>query len=463
MKFEPGALVEGRYEIERELARGGVSTIFVALDRKFGVRVALKVASATGEAYHQFLGRFQREARISYELGKSDGFVRALDWGQFENGQGLFLVLDLVEGAQHLDLASGSLADRLTALAATARLVERIHRLDVVHRDLKPANVFVSPAGEIYLADFGAAKSLRTDPHEESYVHITKPGAVVGSPTYMAPEQFSDPSGVTPLADVYSLGVMLYECLTGAHPYPGQSAVEIMSRQVQVRYGNQPPPPAPAALNPAVGPELDRLCLDSIALEPERRTPSSAEFLRRLLAASGVGGSAAEPVSAAPHPTASTWDLLGLRETGFVPLEELRRTRAQLGPEAFRAALDQTPALFAIQERPIDGCTQYQGQVAFLLRRETGAPAESISLGRRTDADLAVDLVTISKRHVHFERRGAGWVVVDAGSSNGSSYAGETLVPGRPRALETGEIVRLAQHLSLEFLEPDALLERLEA
>src|SRR5689334_6231413 len=140
--MKAGTVIAGRYTIERELGRGGMGAVFVAKDSKFGGRVALKVASVSGLAFDEFKERFAREARIGHRLGRTEGFVRALDWGELD-GTNLYLAMDLVDGASSLDLANGPLRERLERLIRGARLVARAHALGVVHRDLKPQNFLV--------------------------------------------------------------------------------------------------------------------------------------------------------------------------------------------------------------------------------------------------------------------------------------------------------------------------------
>src|SRR5581483_6989209 len=134
--MEPGETIAARYTIEKLLGKGGMGSVFVARDEKFGTRIALKVAQASGALYDDFKARFVREARLGNRLGQSErGFVRALDWGEID-ATTLYLAMDLVEGARPLDLESGSLAQKLGRLREGARLVALAHANGVVHRDL---------------------------------------------------------------------------------------------------------------------------------------------------------------------------------------------------------------------------------------------------------------------------------------------------------------------------------------
>ncbi|RMG12931.1 MAG: FHA domain-containing protein [Planctomycetota bacterium] len=447
--FRPGDVLAGRYVIRREIGRGGVATVYQATDRKFGVEVAVKVAAATGEAFEEFRERFRREARISYLIGKAPGLVRALDWGEVEDRGVLYLVLDLVRDAEPLDLERGSRAQRLEALARAARRVRHVHAQGVVHRDLKPSNFLVDGRGRVYLGDFGTAKSLRGEgdaegPRREARL-ITRTGVLMGTPQFMAPEQFDDARQVERPADVYALGVMLYFALTGRYPYAGETPMEFLSLQLKTRYGLAPPPPSPRTLDPSVPAALDALCMASIALDPDERPTDAGAFLADLVGEGGAPGQA-------------PWDALGLDDDGFAPLGALRALRRSLGGEGLAARIAGAPALHAVDERPVRGRVGYEGKVGFLLRRATRSPGSPVSLGRTRESDLCVSLVSVSKAHVRFTRDPRGWAVEDLGSSNGTELDGEVLTPGQRRSLRPGSMLRLAQHLTLRFLPPEELL-----
>ncbi|MBX3466919.1 MAG: SUMF1/EgtB/PvdO family nonheme iron enzyme [Planctomycetes bacterium] len=282
--MRPGTRVANRYVIERKLAQGGMSAVFVALDTKFDRAVALKLAFPETTDYESFRLRFRREAVIGAMLGRlSTGFVRALDWGELEDSS-LYLVMDLVVDARELELVTGPRHERLERLARAAALVEEVHGLDIVHRDLKPANFLTSPDGQLHLADFGLAKLLG-DPEEERgrdhrIGHLTSTGLALGTPYYMAPEQASA-KHVDLRADVYPLGVMLFLALTNELPYQG-TLPELLSSQQRVLAGIDPAPTA-RERDATVPPELDALCRRAMALDPQKRLPSVTAFLESLL------------------------------------------------------------------------------------------------------------------------------------------------------------------------------------
>jgi tetratricopeptide (TPR) repeat protein len=246
--------------------------------------VALKMISGGGQAAPEMVARFQIEAEALASLDHPH-IVQIYEVGK--HGPQPYFSLELVEGGS-LDrkLADGPLPPREAAqlLETLARAVHAAHLRGIVHRDLKPANVMLTPAGDPKITDFGLAKRL------EGHSGQTHTGSVVGTPSYMAPEQAAgDPRAVGPPADIYALGAILYECLTGRPPFRGQSSLETL---LQVR--NAEPAP-PTRLRPQVPRDLETICLKCLHKEPARRYPTAealAEDLRRFRAL--------EPIRARP-------------------------------------------------------------------------------------------------------------------------------------------------------------------
>jgi formylglycine-generating enzyme required for sulfatase activity len=279
MTIPSGTRVAARYTIESMLGEGGMGAVYVAHDEKFGVRVALKVAQASGGALAGFRDRFVREARVGNRLGKTAGFVRALDWGELP-GNALYLAMDLVPGATPLDLGTGTLEDRLVRLREAASLVALAHRNGVIHRDVKPANFLRAADGTLWLADFGIAKFVGETPEGGGERSLTIAGTGFGTPAFMPPEQFEEAGTVDETADVYALGVMLFYALTGRVPFEG-TRTEVMSKQVLVGVG-QDAMPRPSLVAPGVPPELEALCLEAIALDRPRRLGSAEAFVKGI-------------------------------------------------------------------------------------------------------------------------------------------------------------------------------------
>jgi hypothetical protein len=489
--MQPGIRVAGRYEVLSDLGQGAMSTVYVARDLKFGVEVALKVAPASRtSSYDEFRARFVREARIGYLLGRTEGFVRALDWGELPGGD-LYLTSDLVRDAVPLDLRAGlrPVVERLAVFHRAASLVGRAHAQGIVHRDVKPGNFLVSGAGELFLTDFGLAKVVgdRSDEQEVvGYTLRTGRDAYLGTPQFMPPEQFENAAEVDALVDIYALGVMLFHALTGRYPFEGRSGVELLVRQLAVRDGKEPFPRV-RDVDPRIDAGLDALCADAIALDPDRRLQSVDELLRRVVAAM-EGKRPEERLPAAsvaamrqaharargakrPRPPALESRELVLRSTaapapvtplvtvdadGLTSTEALRDVQRKHGPEALRAALGDAPALRVEDERPLQGRVRYLGRVGLVRPRDPGRA--QVVVGRtRQRADVVFDLPTISSGQVQLYERDGQWFATDEGSRNGTALNGVALTKDDPRPVRDGDVLHLSKHVTLVFHSPESL------
>jgi WD40 repeat protein len=270
------------YEIEGVLGRGGMGVVYQARDLSLARTVALKLILAGGHAGEEERRRFKAEAEAVARL-QHPNIVQIHAVGEHEGRQ--FCALEYVGGGSLAQrLASGSLppAEAAALVETLARAVGLAHCRQIVHRDLKPANVLLTADGVPKVADFGLARRLDADGQQ------TQTGAAVGTPSYMAPEQAHGAAG--PAADVYALGAILYECLTGRPPFKGSTAVETLD---MVRREG---PVAPRLLNPNVPRDLETVCLACLRKEPARRYPSAealAEDLGRWRAGRPI---AARPV-----------------------------------------------------------------------------------------------------------------------------------------------------------------------
>jgi WD40 repeat protein len=270
------------YEIEGELGRGGMGVVYRARDLALRRTVALKLILAGGQAGAEERRRFQVEAEAAAAL-QHPHIVQIHAVGEHDGRP--YCALEFVDGGSLAQrLAQGSLpAAEAAALAETlARAVQAAHDRRIVHRDLKPANVLLAADGTPKITDFGLARRL------DGEGHATQTGVVMGTPSYMAPEQARG-AAAGPAADVYALGAILYECLTGQPPFKAASAVETLDL---VR---RQEPVAPRWLNPRLPRDLETVCLKCLRKEPERRYASAAalaEDLRRWRAG--------EPIAAWP-------------------------------------------------------------------------------------------------------------------------------------------------------------------
>ncbi|MDY7229064.1 serine/threonine-protein kinase [Hyalangium sp. s54d21] len=263
----PGQLVASRYRVERWLGAGGSATVYAAMDLQKGTEVALKLLTAPGPDA-ALVARFRQELEHARVLDHPN-ILHVLDVGM--DGERHFLIVELLRGMdlrRVLQSRRLTLAESLRWLTHAACALEHAHEHGVLHRDVKPGNLFVTHTGVLKLMDFGLAKS-------EHVAGITAQGAVFGTPEYMAPEQVMG-TAVSPATDLYSLGVVAYELLTGQLPFRHTQPVPLMFLHVQ----QQPVPPR--TLNPQVPEPFERVVLALLAKQPEARY-SSAGALRSAL------------------------------------------------------------------------------------------------------------------------------------------------------------------------------------
>lgn len=255
-----GAVLDGRYRINTMIATGGMSAVYRGLDLRLDRPVALKVMDSRYAGDTQFLTRFQREARAVARL-KDPGLVAVYDQGI--DGQHPFLVMELIEGGTLRELLRERGPMPPHAVAAVLRPVlgglAVAHRAGLVHRDIKPENVLISDEGEVKIADFGLVRAV-------AEAKITSTSVILGTAAYLSPEQVST-GDAGPRSDVYSVGVLAYELLTGVTPFTGDSALAVAYQRID----NDVPPPSsviggvPAQFDELVGHATARIPADRYA------------------------------------------------------------------------------------------------------------------------------------------------------------------------------------------------------
>ncbi|MBM4291528.1 MAG: serine/threonine protein kinase, partial [Deltaproteobacteria bacterium] len=272
---EEGRVIGGRYRLVRPLGAGGFSAVYLGVDEALGREVAVKVLRRELSRSPAFCERFTSEARVCSRL-RHPHTLKLFDFGQTDDGA-LFLVLELLNGELLSERLRrlGRIDERALALlfSPICLALDEAHALGVVHRDLKPDNLFFHRAGQtelLVLIDFGIAKVGGEVLDERT---PTPAGQIFGTPCYMAPEQIMDTSGVSPQSDLYSLGVILYQCLTGALPFTGDSLYEVFERHLRA------PVPDPRARAPEVSAEMARLVTSLLDKNPAAR-PASALAVR---------------------------------------------------------------------------------------------------------------------------------------------------------------------------------------
>ena len=284
-----GRVLDEKYRLDRRLGEGGMGTVYRATHLLIDRPVAVKVLHQRFVEDEAAQERFRREARAAGRLNHTNA-VTVTDFGRTADGC-VYIVMELLEGrnlrevlAFESPLESGRAAALMLQVAAA---VEAAHESGVIHRDLKPANIFiVQPKNApplVKVLDFGIAK-LAADSVDDSEQHaLTLTGVMIGTPRYMSPEQ-CDGAHLTPAADVYSLGIILYEMLAGATPFTGASPLAVALQH------SSKPPRRPTELVSNIPPELERVVLHALEKNPLNRPPDAGAFRRELLAAAKLAG-----------------------------------------------------------------------------------------------------------------------------------------------------------------------------
>jgi serine/threonine-protein kinase len=297
-----GSVVDRRYRVLRRIGSGGMADVWLAEDTHLQRQVALKVLHSRYLQDPDFIARFQREAESAAGL-QHPNIVAVFDRGQDDGIN--YIAMRYVEGPTLKQLIERGLTPE-QAVALVRQVLEGArfaHRNGIVHRDLKPQNVIVDEEGKAVVTDFGIARAGVSE--------ITQTGSVMGTPQYLSPEQ-AQGFEVTGVSDLYSIGVILYEALTGRVPFEGESAVAVAMKQVSET------PQRPSSINPQVSPALDAVVMRALEKEPGNRFQSADAFIAALdqaMREPGVGRGTAAFAAAPP--------IVGVPEE--VPPEEDRK------------------------------------------------------------------------------------------------------------------------------------------
>lgn len=265
MKPEEGKVYGGRYRLVKRIATGGMGEVWQAQDEIILRQVAIKILKQQYLGDPDFLERFRTEAKHAAMIN-NDGIANVYDYGEDEGSA--YLVMELVPGESLSSILERekTLPEQqvISIIAQTALALDAAHREGLVHRDIKPGNLLITPDGSVKITDFGIARVA-------NQASLTQTGQVMGTVQYLAPEQATGkPASAS--GDIYSLGIVAYEALSGRRPFKGENQMAIAMAQI-----NETPPPLPEGLDP----RLVRLVLDCMAKKPDQRPRTALELAAR--------------------------------------------------------------------------------------------------------------------------------------------------------------------------------------
>src|ERR687892_807369 len=264
-----GTVFDGRYRIVRKLGAGGMADVYLAEDQELGRRVAIKILNDRHAADDSFIERFRREAKNAAGLSHPN-IVSIYDRGEAEGTY--YIAMEFLDGRSLKELiVSRGPAPVNVAIEYARQILDALrfaHRNGIVHRDIKPHNVIVDAEGRVKVTDFGIARAGTSQ--------MTEVGSIIGTAQYLSPEQAKG-APVDQTSDLYSVGIVLYELLTGKVPFSGDSPVEIAMKHISAA------PEPPSTLRADIPPDLDKIVLRALAKTPEQRYRNAEEMDRDLL------------------------------------------------------------------------------------------------------------------------------------------------------------------------------------
>ena len=260
----------GRYLITEAMGEGGMATVYKAYDKRLDREVAIKVILPGFTHSEEFLKRFDREAKVVAQLTHPN-IVSVIDYGTEKDIP--YIVMEFVSGGSLKDLLGKPIPwhEAARRLAPVARALEYAHNEDVIHRDIKPANILVTKSGDFMLSDFGIAKTLGAD----ELTKLTRTGVGIGTPAYMAPEQGMG-KDIDQRVDIYSLGIVFYEMVTGRTPYQADTPIAIMMKHINE------PLPRPREFTKGLPEQVERILYKALSKNPEQRYQTMGEFAQAL-------------------------------------------------------------------------------------------------------------------------------------------------------------------------------------
>lgn len=277
-----GDVIAGKYRIEREIGRGGMGVVFAALHIDLDQPIAVKILHEYAAYDQAAISRLLREARAAAKISSSH-VVRVMDVGAFPEG-GAYIAMELLEGRDLADILQQNgpipVAEAVDYLVEVCDAVAAAHAAGIVHRDLKPANLFIADGADgistIKVLDFGVSKIVPKSGQVVNSGELTQTGQIFGSPNYMSPEQLRSATDVDGRTDIWALGVVFYELVSGKLPFGGASMADVLAAVVR-----DTPPPL-SSICPAVSPELAAIIARCLEKEPNDRFADVVQFAQAL-------------------------------------------------------------------------------------------------------------------------------------------------------------------------------------
>lgn len=273
LDFSPGEIFGGRYQIIEEIGSGGMGKVFKARDRELNIVVALKMIRPELSADPGIVARFKQELLLAREIFH-ENVIRIHDLGEVDHIK--YISMNYVEGNSLKEImgATGKLTVEKTVdiVKQVCSALDAAHRKGIIHRDLKPQNIMIDRRGNAVVLDFGIARSIQTPFESPEDSNMTAEGAVVGTPDYMSPEQIKG-ENVDAASDIYSMGVIMFEMITGKLPFSAPHPMEIFQKHVYEK------PPLPSALNPQVPKKLESIILKCLEKRKRNRFRTVQEIL----------------------------------------------------------------------------------------------------------------------------------------------------------------------------------------
>ena len=396
----------GGYEIGEEIGQGGMAVVYRAFQPQLERWVAVKILQVTGAGDQEFLDRFRREARAVAAL-RHPNILTIYDYG--EEGGIAYIVMEYVPGNTLKARLTGQpmeWPDVATLLLPVGRALAYAHSQGIVHRDVKPANVLMARPDWPLLADFGLVKLVG---HQRG---ITRPGMSIGTPAYVSPEQAAG-EDVDHRSDIYSLGIMLYELLTGRFPFEADSPVQMMIKRLQEA------PIPPSRFNQRVTRQMETVILRALDRDLAARHPTMEALVDDLSRLPGATGRASlAPATTQPSATARLGALM-----------------PNTGP---RLVVTGTGATLPLPQK---------GEILIGRADPNVTPSPEVDLGPHGGGQAGV-----SRRHARLLYCSEGWLLEDLHSTNGTFLNSVPVQPGEPAHVQTGDIIRCSQ-LTMIFYE----------